>query len=94
MPLPLFKYAYAVQWREKNFEKAIPYYEKYLELFSGFDDSDTALIYLVGWYTSKNPSHALSLLDKHGQNPSSEKIKNEFYERRIKLLKMIKNNDN
>ncbi|HOH37199.1 MAG TPA: hypothetical protein PLV17_06290 [Spirochaetota bacterium] len=92
MPLPLFKYAYAVQWREKNFEKSIPYYEKYLELFSGFDDSDTALIYVSSFYTSKNPSLALSLLEKHGQNPSSEKIKNEFEARRIKILKLLKKN--
>ncbi|MBP8082175.1 MAG: hypothetical protein KAZ87_03115 [Spirochaetes bacterium] len=89
MPLPLFKYAYAVQWREKNYEKAIPYYEKYLELFPGFDDSDTALIYLIGWYTSKNPEHALFLLDKYGKNPSSKKIRVEFNERRVKLLKKL-----
>ncbi len=93
MPLPLFKYAYAVQWREKNYDKAIPYYEKYLELFSGFDDSDTAIIYLVGWYTSKNPERALFLLDKYGQNPSNEKVRNELNERRIKLLKINKKNE-
>ena len=89
MPLPLFKYAYAVQWREKNYEKAISYYEKYLELFSGFDDSDTALIYLVGWYSAKNPERALLLIDKYGQNPSSEKIRSELNERRIKLLQKL-----
>ncbi|HPA63992.1 MAG TPA: hypothetical protein PLC67_08560 [Spirochaetota bacterium] len=93
MPLPLFKYVYAVQWREKNYEKSIPYYEKYLELFSGFDDSDSALIYLVGWYTSKNPERALFLLDKYGQNPSNEKVRNELNERRIKLLKINKKNE-
>jgi tetratricopeptide (TPR) repeat protein len=89
MPLPLFKCAYSTQWSEKNFEKSVPLYEKYLDLFGGFEDSDTSLVYLLGWYSSRDPGKALKFLEEYGGNPVNNKRWSEFTLRKIKLLKTL-----
>ena len=85
-----FRLAYAVHWKEKNYKASIPYYENYLEKFSGFEHNDTVLIYLSSWYSTKNPGKALELIEKHGTNPAKPGVSKELRFMKAKLMIALK----
>jgi TolA-binding protein len=85
----LFKKAYAIHFREKNFEKAVPLYEEYLARYGGFENSDAALTYLITWHGQRDAARALLLLDKYGNNPVSPAKRDEFTLWRAKILKRL-----
>ena len=89
MAATLFKLGYSTQWRAKNKADAIPLFEEYLKLFGGFENTDSALIYLGGWYQTKNPAFALELIDRYGGNPLSSGTWTDITALRIKLLRQL-----
>ena len=89
MPEPLFQLAYRTQWRAKDKAGAIALYEEYLNRFGGGEHTDTALIYLGGWYQTQDPARGLSLLEKYGGNPLNDGTWSELQLRRVRLLKQL-----
>ncbi len=85
----LFKRAYAIHFREKNFGKAIPLYGEYLARYGGFENSDAALTYLLTWHGQRDASRALELLEAHGNNPVSPAKRDEFTVWRARILKRL-----
>jgi len=91
LPEALFTLAYETHIRGKNLTAAIPLYERYIERFSGFDNSDVALVYLLDHYAPKQPERALKLLDDNPDVPQDNKCWSELSLRRAQLHKQLGN---